>query len=94
VATLVNFVVGTAALTIGVLAHRAVTGLDVGDWPGAGEWYLYSGGPMGATFVAVAAVVVRRLGVLRLGLAVIAGQLVGHCCSTCCSRCTARASSC
>jgi transporter family-2 protein len=28
-------------------------------------------------FVAVAAVVVRRLGVLRLGLAVIAGQLLG-----------------
>ena len=32
---------------------------------------------MGAAFVAIAAVVVRVLGVLRLGLAVIAGQLVG-----------------
>jgi transporter family-2 protein len=77
VATLVNFVVGTIALGLGVLLHAAVAGLEVGDWPGWSEWYLYSGGPMGASFVAVAAVVVRRLGVLRLGLAVIAGQLVG-----------------
>ncbi len=77
VATLVNFIVGTAALLIGVLAHAALTGLDVQDWPGWGQWYLYTGGPMGASFVAVAAIVVRRLGVLRLGLAVIAGQLVG-----------------
>ena len=77
VATLVNFVVGSAALALGVLVHLAVAGLDIGSWPGADQWYLYSGGPMGATFVAVAAIVVRRLGVLRLGLAVIAGQLFG-----------------
>ncbi len=77
VATLVNFVVGTLALGLGVLLHTAVTGLDVGDWPGPEQWYLYLGGPMGATFVAVAAVVVRQLGVLRLGLSIIAGQLVG-----------------
>ena len=77
VATLVNFVVGSLALALGVLVHGALTGFDVGSWPGAGEWFLYTGGPMGATFVAVAAIVVRRLGVLRLGLAVIAGQLVG-----------------
>jgi transporter family-2 protein len=77
VATLVNFVVGTLALALGVLVHGAVAGFDVGSWPGAGEWFLYTGGPMGAAFVAVAAVVVRLLGVLRLGLAVIAGQLVG-----------------
>ena len=77
VATLVNFVVGTGALALGVLVNVAVTGSDVGDWPGPDQWYLYLGGPLGATFVAVAAVVVRRLGVLRLGLAVTAGQLVG-----------------
>ena len=77
VATLVNFVVGTVALALGVLVNVAVTGSDVGDWPGPDQWYLYLGGPLGATFVAVAAVVVRRLGVLRLGLAVTAGQLVG-----------------
>ena len=77
VATLVNFVVGTVALALGVLVNVAVTGLDVGDWPGPDQWYLYLGGPLGAAFVAVSAVVVRRLGVLRLGLAVTSGQLVG-----------------
>ena len=77
VATLVNFVVGSLALAAGVLAHAVIAGLDVGSWPGPDQWYLYTGGPMGATFVAVAALVVRLLGVLRLGLAVIAGQLVG-----------------
>lgn len=77
VATLVNFVVGSAALALGLLVSAALTGLEVGSWPGPGQWYLYLGGPLGATFVAVAALVVRLLGVLRLGLAVIAGQLVG-----------------
>jgi transporter family-2 protein len=77
VATLVNFVVGSLALGFGVAVHGALTGFEVGAWPGWADWYLYSGGPMGAAFVAVAALVVRQLGVLRLGLAVIAGQLVG-----------------
>lgn len=77
VATLVNFVVGTTALAAALLLTSLVAGLDVGTWPGPDRWYLYTGGPMGATFIAVAALVVHRLGVLRLGLAVIAGQLVG-----------------
>lgn len=77
VATLVNFVVGLTALVLGLALHAALGGLQVASWPGPDEWWLYLGGPMGAAFVAVAAVVVHRLGVLRLGLAVIAGQLVG-----------------
>ena len=77
VATLVNFVVGTTALGLGLAVSAAFGSLDVGRWPGAGDWYLYLGGPMGAAFVAMAAIVVRRLGVLRLGLAVTAGQLAG-----------------
>lgn len=77
VATLVNFTVGTIALALGLLVSVLLTGIDVGSWPGWDRWWLYTGGPMGAAFVAVAALVVRRLGVLRLGLAVIAGQLVG-----------------
>jgi len=77
VATLLNFIVGTLALGLGLLLHTAVDGLDVGAWPGPDQWYLYLGGPMGAGFVALAAVVVQRLGVLRLGLAIISGQLVG-----------------
>ena len=77
VATLVNFVIGTAALALGALLSAAFGRLDVSNWPGPEQWYLYLGGPMGAVFVAVAAVVVRTLGVLRLGLAITAGQLVG-----------------
>jgi transporter family-2 protein len=44
-------------------------------WP-SGFW-LYLGGPLGCAFIAVAAVAVSVLGVLRLGLAVTAGQLLG-----------------
>ena len=74
VATLVNFLVGTAVL---VVAYGAFSSGAGGHWPGAAHWWLYSGGILGAFFVAVAAVIVRSLGVLRLGLASVAGQLVG-----------------
>jgi transporter family-2 protein len=77
VATFVNFVVGTAALLVGLGVRELLVGVQAEAWPGADRWWLYLGGPMGATFVAVAAVVVRRLGVLRLGLAVTAGQVLG-----------------
>lgn len=75
VATLLNFVVGTSVLLAALLVHVAVVGGPVGHWPG--NPLLYAGGPIGAGFVAVAAVVVRSLGVLRLGLAVVAGQVAG-----------------
>jgi len=77
VATLVNFLVGTVALVLALAVSAALSGLHPLAWPGPGSWYLYAGGPIGAAFVAFAAVVVRVLGVLRLGLAVTAGQLVG-----------------
>ena len=77
VATFVNFVVGTTALLLGLAVRAAVTGIHLHRWPGADHWYLYVGGPIGAAFVAVAALVVRPLGVLRLGLAVTAGQILG-----------------
>lgn len=77
VATLVNFVVGTVALLLALAGTAMTVGVTVDTWPGPDRWWLYLGGPIGATFVAVAAVVVRRLGVLRLGLAVTAGQVVG-----------------
>lgn len=77
VATLQNFTVGLAALLLGLLLRAALVGVHAESWPGADRWWLYLGGPIGASFVAVAAVVVKRLGVLRLGLAVTAGQLVG-----------------
>jgi transporter family-2 protein len=75
VATFVNFVVGTTALVIGLGLKELGAGVHADRWPS--QWWLYLGGPIGATFVAVAALVVRHLGVLRLGLAVTAGQLLG-----------------
>jgi transporter family-2 protein len=77
VATLVNFLVGSAVLLAAYLLVGAVAGWHVRHWPDLAHWWLYTGGPLGTTFVAVAAVIVRLLGVLRLGLAVIAGQLLG-----------------
>jgi transporter family-2 protein len=74
VTTLLNFLVGSAAL---VLAYGLFSSHDVGGWPGPDEWWLYIGGSLGVIFIAMAAVTVRILGVLRLGLATVAGQLVG-----------------
>jgi transporter family-2 protein len=77
VAVLLNFVVGTAALVVGLGLHLLQSGLGPRHWPGAGQLELYLGGPLGVVFVLAAAILVRQLGVLRLGLAVVAGQLVG-----------------
>jgi transporter family-2 protein len=74
VATLVNFLLGTAALAA---AYAVFSSGHPVQWPGLAHWWLYSGGVLGASFVAVAAVIVRTLGVLRLGLATVAGQLIG-----------------
>ncbi len=77
VATLLNFAVGGLALLAALGVRAAGSGLHPGHWPGLDHSYLYLGGPFGVTFVAAAAAVVRVLGVLRLGLTVVAGQLVG-----------------
>lgn len=77
VATALNFAIGTAGLLLGLGLRVVAHGVPAPHWPGADQWYLYAGGPVGVVFVAVAAVIVGALGVLRLGLAVIAGQLVG-----------------
>jgi transporter family-2 protein len=77
VATFVNFVVGTCGLLLGLLLREVLVGVRADAWPDLAHAYLYLGGPIGAGFVAVAALVVRPLGVLRLGLAVTAGQLLG-----------------
>jgi transporter family-2 protein len=72
-ATFVNFVVGTTVLLVAFGVHTAVAGL-----PSAlpAEPWLYVGGLIGVVFIAGAAVAVRITGVLLLGLATIAGQLV------------------
>ena len=74
-ATLVNFAVGTVTLLVAFAIDIAVRG-----WPGGHlptEPWLYLGGPIGIVFIAIAAAIVRFTGVLLLGLATIAGQIVG-----------------
>ncbi|MEU8070433.1 DMT family transporter [Micromonospora sp. NPDC049151] len=74
-ATLVNFTVGTAALLLTFAVDLAVRGRPAGAFPA--EPWLYLGGPIGIVFIALAAALVRFTGVLLLGLATIAGQIVG-----------------
>jgi transporter family-2 protein len=72
VASLVSFTGGTLALLALATAHGDLTS---GGWPAT--WWLYLGGVIGAAYIALAAVSVGRLGVLRLSLATVAGQLLG-----------------
>jgi transporter family-2 protein len=74
-AVFLNAAVGTGAL----LLVFGVTGVLRG-WPSGSlptQPWLYAGGAIGACFTAIGVAVVRRIGVLLLGLAVIAGQLTG-----------------
>ena len=74
-ATLVNFAVGTVALLVVFAVDLALRGWPAGTFPT--EPWLYLGGPIGIVFIAIAAAIVRFTGVLLLGLATIAGQVVG-----------------
>ena len=73
-ASSVNFAVGTGALVLGYAAVAAVRGVPE-RWPA--DWWLYIGGPLGIVFVFAAVAVVRVIGVLLLGLGLIAGQVLG-----------------
>lgn len=73
-ATTLNFAVGTAALAVVTVVHLAVTGLP--EEPPTNLW-LYLGGAVGAVFIAIQVVTVTRIGVLLLGLSLVAGQLAG-----------------
>ncbi len=74
VATLNNFIVGTAALTVAFALSLLGSG-SIGSFPT--EWWLYLGGALGVTFIWLAAILVKVHGVLVLGLCVIAGQVIG-----------------
>lgn len=71
VASLVSFTGGTIALVVTSFVRGDLTGVT---WPG--EWWLYVGGALGAVYIALAAMAVGEVGVLRLSLATVAGQLV------------------
>lgn len=68
-----NFVVGTLALGVFVLAQTIA---GVRSQPLPAEPWLYIGGPLGIVFIALMSVAVHRLGVLTMGLGVICGQVV------------------
>ena len=70
-----NFVVGTLALVLAFAVSVAVDGWPSGTFP-TNPW-LYTGGLIGMVFIAMQAAVVHRIGVLLLGLGMIAGQVVG-----------------
>jgi transporter family-2 protein len=72
-ATFGNFLVGTAVLGVALIAHVAIAGWDPA-FPT--QWWLYLGGLLGCAFIAAQAVIVRTIGVLLLGLALLAGQLL------------------
>lgn len=71
-ATTVNFTVGTAALAVATVVHLVVSGL-----PEAlpSNPVLYLGGAVGTIFIAIQTITVGRIGVLVLGLCLVAGQL-------------------
>jgi transporter family-2 protein len=72
-ASLVNVVVGFTVLGLVAVVTLATTSLD----PMPGNPLLYVGGLLGAFVVVVGATAVQTLGVLRLGLAMVAGQMAG-----------------
>jgi transporter family-2 protein len=74
-ATVINFTVGTAGLAVLSAAVLAGGGRPSGSPPG--QPLLYVGGLLGVCVIVTAVWTVDRLGVLRLGLVVVAGQLAG-----------------
>lgn len=81
-ATWTNFVVGTAVLAIVWLVVELTQG-HLGEVPPffvdgglADTAWLYLGGAIGVLFIAMAAVLVRVLGVLVLGLCSVSGQVI------------------
>jgi transporter family-2 protein len=73
VTTFVNFVVGALGLSVALLGALALPGHLAGP-PDFG--WLYVGGPLGIVYIWLAALLVRVHGVLVLGMAIIAGQVV------------------
>jgi bacterial/archaeal transporter family-2 protein len=72
-ATLVNFTAGTTVLVVVTAATLVMRGLPR-EWPH--EAWLYAGGMLGIPVIGLSVLVVRWVGVLLLGLASVAGQIV------------------
>ncbi|WP_418275584.1 DMT family transporter [Isoptericola jiangsuensis] len=78
-ATFGNFLVGTVVLLVALGVSVLVVGAPTGSLPTdlPLDLVLYAGGLLGICFIAIQAAVVHRIGVLLLGLGMIAGQIVG-----------------
>lgn len=72
-ATFLNFVSGTVVLVVALLVHLLFVPPPAGYPPTP---WLYLGGLVGCVFIAIQATVVRTIGVLVLGLAILSGQVV------------------
>ncbi|MFV2100587.1 DMT family transporter [Micromonospora sp. LOL_024] len=70
----VNFAVSTPLVLLVAALAGAFTGPPV-SWPAG--WHLYTGGLLGVGIVASLVMGVRAAGVLRTGLALVGGQLIG-----------------
>ena len=73
-ATFVNFSVGTAALAVVTALSLPFTG---GPSAVPEGWWLWTGGIVGAVFIAIQATTVGIVGVLGLGVSIVTGQLLG-----------------
>jgi bacterial/archaeal transporter family-2 protein len=73
-ATLVSFLVGTVGLGLVVLGARIP--LQLGPGLGRAPWWHWTGGLLGAVYVALIIVLAPRLGAATLIAAVVAGQMV------------------
>jgi len=73
-AAVLNFFFGTLTLLIVLVVSLPFMALPQ-VWPGV--WWLYSGGTLGAAFVAIQAFAVNRIGVLALGVSLVVGQIIG-----------------
>jgi transporter family-2 protein len=73
-ATLVSFVIGTAALILVVLG--AGVPVPIGAAVGRAPWWHWTGGLLGAVYVAVMILLAPRLGAATLIAAVVAGQML------------------
>ena len=73
-ATFVNFLVGALVLVVLFLVALPFTG-GAQAWPTT--WRLWVGGDVGAFFIAIQVTAVTIIGVLGLGVSLVAGQIVG-----------------
>ena len=73
-ATFINFAAGTAILLLITAVMSPLSG-GGGEFPT--NWVLYLGGFVGTIFIAIQTVTVNHIGVLGLGVSLVAGQVLG-----------------